>query len=216
MYLTEKYLKIAALVVAVFIGVFVMAIIHRKRASVTVTRPGAAEVCDNTLEIRPEPARFPARTHMPDVRESVASGSIDLGTFSPGRSLMYIDDPRVWWESDHDKGDEEDDHTVNVALAAPLRRLIELVSRAGGKLKVQDTYRPTGIHNRRSLHKEGRAIDVTCDGFSLEKLAKLCWVAGFDWVYYESKRGNGAHIHCSVRRRDDMAESAVTMRKSAR
>ena len=51
-----------------------------------------------------------------------------------------------------------------------------------------------------SLHKEGRAIDVTCDQMPLEELAKLCWISGFDWVYYEARKGKGPHIHCSVRR----------------
>ncbi len=65
---------------------------------------------------------------------------------------------------------------------------------------MQDAYRPGGIHNPTSLHKEGRAIDITCKELSLEKLAKLCWAAGFDWVYHEVKAKLGAHVHCSVKR----------------
>jgi hypothetical protein len=105
----------------------------------------------------------------------------------------------VWWESDNDVNDCEDDHSVHKSLAGPLSNLVELVSRQGGVLKIQDAYRAHGVHNPRSLHKEGRAVDVTCDEFPLEKLAKLCWSAGFDWVYYEDGPG-GAHIHCSVKR----------------
>ncbi|MFC1452487.1 hypothetical protein ACFLSJ_03985 [Verrucomicrobiota bacterium] len=112
---------------------------------------------------------------------------------------MYIDDPRVWWESDNDDKDTEDDHSIHRSLEAPLRRLIELVHERGGALEVQDAYRAGGVHNPRSLHKEGRALDVTCDEMSLEDLAKLCWAAGFDWVYHED-RGTGPHVHCSVRR----------------
>lgn len=150
--------------------------------------------------LRAEPERFPADSYRPDIRESEASGSIDLGSFSPGRKLVYVDDPRVWWESDHDSGDSEDDHTMHAAVEGPLRRLIDLVSAEGGTLKVQDAYRPTGIHNSRSLHKEGRAIDLTCDELGLERLAKLCWVAGFDWVYHEASSRGGSHVHCSMRR----------------
>jgi len=149
--------------------------------------------------VRAEPDRFRPNTHMPSGSEGDVSGSIDLGSFSPGRDLVYIDDPRVWWESDHDGGDE-DDHSIHRSAEMPLRRLMELVSDNGGTLEVHDAYRPAGIHNKRSLHKEGRALDVTCDQFSLEKLAKLCWAAGFDWVYYEANRRKGAHVHCSVRR----------------
>jgi hypothetical protein len=150
---------------------------------------------------RAEPARFPPNTFLPRARECTASGSIELGTFSPGRDLVYVEDPRVWWESDHDVGGDEDDHSIHKAIEPPLRRLIELVCREGGTLEVQDAYRPEGLHGDRSLHREGRALDVTCDQFPLEKLAKLAWVAGFDWVYHEINPKTGAHVHCSVRRR---------------
>lgn len=149
---------------------------------------------------RTEPGRFHPNTHMPPTGEGLASGSIDLESFSSDRDLTHIDDPRVWWESDHDEGDNEDDHMIHKSLEIPLRRLIELVCRNGGVLEVHDAYRAEGIHNPRSLHKEGRAVDLTCDDFSLEQLAKFCWVAGFDWVYYEATDRNGAHIHCSVKR----------------
>lgn len=153
-----------------------------------------------SLTVREIPKDFPANTHMPSTGEGATSGSIDLGTFSAGRDLTYFDDARVWWESDNDTNDTECDHSIHRALVAPLRRLIELVSQAGGTLEVHDAYRPSGIHAARSLHLEGRAIDVTCDELGLKELAKLCWAAGFDWVFYESKAKGGAHVHVSVRR----------------
>ena len=152
-------------------------------------------------QLRDKPSRFKANSYKPNIRESKASGSIDLPTFSPGKSLVFVDDPRAWWESDNDKNDTEDDHSMHEAMEAPLRRLIDLVSEQSATLKVQDTYRAAGIHNPRSLHKEGRAIDLTCDKLGLEELAKLCWMAGFDWVYYEAKAKGGAHVHCSVKRK---------------
>jgi hypothetical protein len=151
--------------------------------------------------VRKEPDSFRRNTYMPKKRESAASGSIDLSTFSAGRDLTYIDDPRVWWESDRDRGDTECDHTIHYCVERPLRRLINLVTEAGGKLKIQDCFRGEGIHNPRSLHKEGRAIDVTCDELGLERLAKLCWAAGFDWVYHETPSSGGSHVHASVRRK---------------
>lgn len=150
--------------------------------------------------IRPEPSRFSRNTHRPSHPEGTTSGSIDPTLFSAGRDLVYVDDARIFWESDHDKNDTECDHSIHHAMETPFRLLIELVDRAGGTLEVQDAYRAGGnIHNSRSLHKEGRAIDVTCDELGLEKLAKLCWAAGFDWVYYEDS-GGGPHVHCSVKR----------------
>lgn len=151
------------------------------------------------MPIRSEPSRFLPGTHLPPIRELFVCGGIDLVNFSPSNELIRIDDDRVWWQSDNDVGATEDDHIIHISVETPLRRLIELVHKCGGKLKVHDAYSLKSIHAPLSLHKEGRAIDVTCEGLSLEKLAKLCWVAGFDWVFYEQGTGkSGAHIHCSV------------------
>jgi hypothetical protein len=147
---------------------------------------------------REEPAHFPRDTHLPNRPELATCAANNPDRFSPGRDLVRLDDSRVEWESDCDSGDDEDDHTIHQAMEEPLNRLIELVIQAGGKLVVQDTYRPQLIHSSKSLHKEGRALDVTSEGISLEKLAKLCWVAGFDWVYYEVSGKGGDHVHCSV------------------
>jgi hypothetical protein len=152
------------------------------------------------LPVRPEPDRFPPDSTLPQEPEGMASGSIELSTFSAGRDLTYITDDRAWWDSDNDTNDTEDDHSIHYAMEIPLRRLIELVSQEGGTLKIQDTYRGEGIHNPTSLHKEGRAVDLTCDEIGLERLAQLSWAAGFDWVYYESRNGKGEHVHASVRR----------------
>ncbi len=154
---------------------------------------------DLSKPVRSEPARFRARSHMPKLREGKASGSIGAAAFMPKYDLVRVEDSRVWWESEHDENDTEDDHIMHRAIEEPFRRLIELMDQNDGTLKVQDAYRDEGIHARKSLHKEGRALDMTSDGMSLEKLAKLCWAAGFDWVYYESPKKGGAHVHASVR-----------------
>lgn len=152
-----------------------------------------------TLPIRKLPKTFKPNTHKPASGEGQNSVSVKDVDFDPDRDLVHVDDDRVWWESEHDKGDTEDDHLMHHSMEAPLRQLIELVSARGGQLKVQDAYRPSGIHATTSLHRQGRAIDLTCDELGLEMLAKLCWVAGFDWVYYEAPRKGGQHVHCSVR-----------------
>lgn len=153
---------------------------------------------DLTLPARPEPRRFAARSHMPAQREDAVCGA-PVGRFFPRHDLVRVEDARVWWESDQDTNDTEDDHLMHRSLEEPFRRLVELVSREGGQLKVQDIYRDEGIHSAQSLHKEGRAVDLTCDELGLERLARLTWAAGFDWVYYEVPRNNGEHVHASVR-----------------
>jgi hypothetical protein len=154
---------------------------------------------DYSMPVRDEPRRFKARTHLPRKPERFASGAVNAAAFFPKYDLVHVDDPRVWWESEHDSGDTEDDHIMHRSVEEPFRRLVELVARHGGTLKVQDAYRAEGIHAKRSLHKEGRALDLTCDELGLEKLSKLCWAAGFDWVYFEAPKRGGAHVHVSVR-----------------
>jgi hypothetical protein len=154
----------------------------------------------NLPEKREMPSRFPKDTHLPPIKESLASGPIDLATFNPTQDLVRFECRSVWFESDEDKVREEDDHVMHRLAAAPLRRLVALVEDNGGRLKVHEAYRCTGIHKSRSLHREGRALDLTCEKMSLSDLAKFCWVAGFDWVYYEAPSGGGEHVHCSVRR----------------
>lgn len=177
-------------------------------------------------QVRPFPASFKRKSCMPDKQEAEASGGIVNSAFSPGRDLIYVDDPRVWWESDHDgETDDEDDHSMHTCIEPAFRRLVELVAMSNATLRVQEAYRPQSIHAQKSLHREGRALDLTCPGLdpaindpgpaskervlpsplSLEILAKLCWAAGFDWVYYEVPQKSGAHLHVSCR--DDRRKS---------
>lgn len=149
---------------------------------------------------RPIPSSFKRDTHKPAGGEGDTSGSIDLTTFSAGRDLIYLEDSRVWWESENDKDDSECDHSFHKSMKVPFEALVELVVEHGGILKVQDVFRASGVHSATSLHKEGRGLDVTCEELGLEMLARLCWAAGFDWVYYEASSRGGAHVHCSVRR----------------
>jgi hypothetical protein len=197
-------------IITLFLALFIVIAIgmrHHKQAKSPQAKSSAPSkhAKNNTPEkkatepVRKIPASFKRNTHLPSKSESQASGSINPEKFSPGRDLVYVDDKRVYWESDHDTNDDECDHSMHKSLEAPLRLLIELVAARNGTLEVQDCYRPTGIHNTRSLHKEGRAIDITCDELGLEKLACLAWGAGFDWVYYEAKAKGGAHVHCSVK-----------------
>ncbi len=162
--------------------------------------------------VREAPERFKRDSYFPAKRESEASGAIIDSDFSAGRDLVYVDDARVWWESDNDGDtDDECDHSMHVVIEIPFRRLVNLVEATGWQLRVQEAYRATGTHSRKSLHKQGRALDLTVDNFgevkltpfekiaAYEKLAKLAWQAGFDWVYYENSAGGGPHIHASVK-----------------
>lgn len=167
-------------------------------------RQKAAVLPDLKNPVRPAVRPFARNSSLPQGRESLNSGAIDLATFNPVNDLIHFDDPRVWFESDHDTDDETDnDHLLHRAMEWPLRRLVNLVERKGGKLKIQDTYRSADtnkIHKERSLHCEGRAIDLTAESLSLGELAALCWQAGFDYVLYETPKRSGEHIHASVRR----------------
>lgn len=154
--------------------------------------------------VRAAPASFPPNSNMPTGKEANTSGAIDLESFDPEKDLIRFDDPRVWFESDHDTDDTEDDHLIHRAVEIPLKRLVNLIEKRGGKLKMQEAYREASdkrrIHLETSLHREGRALDLTSEILSLGDLAKLCWQAGFDFVLYETPSKGGQHVHCSVKR----------------
>ena len=166
--------------------------------------------------VRDAPKTFARNSYLPNIREGEASGSITAHKFSPGRDLVYVDDARVWWKSDHRAASSvEDDccHSMHKSMVDPFKRLANLVSETGWILKVQESYSGSSVHASKSLHKQGRAIDITVgrpakpserlNGKELqtayEELAKLAWRAGFDWVYYEYGSGTGPHIHASVK-----------------
>ena len=159
---------------------------------------------DFTTPVREAPKSFKKNTYMPNIPESEASGSIDKSDFAAGRDLIYMEESRILWKCDH---------SMHRAMEIPFRRLVNLVTAAGWDLKVHEIYMPSGsVHATRSLHKEGRALDITVDRpdpkpsithfekiEAYEELSKLAWQAGFDWVYYEYSKGTGPHIHASVR-----------------
>lgn len=177
-------------------ALFAAFVIHRRPEPVSTRRAAPAAI---PRVPRKAPDRFPPGTHLPDCPEIEASGPINLESFSPEHDLVRMDNQEIWWESDHDGENSEDDHLMHRAVEPVLARLAQVVTARGATLKVHDAYRPHGGgHCATSLHKEGRAIDVTAEGLPLEELAKLCWMAEFDWVFNENMP-NAAHIHCSLR-----------------
>lgn len=163
-----------------------------------------ADAPELLMAVRPAPASFPANSNLPAGRESLTCGAIDLKNFDPKKELIRYVDPRIRFESDTDKSDVEDNHIIHRAIEIPLKRLVNLVEKKGGKLKVLEAYRALSnqkkLHLENSLHREGRALRLTCDNLDLSELAKLAWQAGFDYVLYEVPATGGAHVHCSVKR----------------
>ena len=156
--------------------------------------------------VRKAPASFPPDSNLPRGKETLASGPIDLDHFNPTNELVRFEDKRVWFESDYDKVVEEDDHLIHRAVEVPLKRLVNLMEKKRGTLKIHEGYRTAEknkIHLATSLHCEGRAVDLTSETMSLTDLAKLAWQAGFDFVLYEKPKKSGVHLHCSMKRSPD-------------
>ena len=171
---------------------------------------------DPMLAVREKPETFPRNTWLPKLPEGEASGSNNPKLFSPGRDLVYFDDPRAWWKSDNratTDTSEDCAHSMHKSMVEPLTRLINLVEGTPWILKIQGCYETGGPHSSRSLHKQGRAVDLTFGDpanpserlsqkdmlVAYEELAKLAYQAGFDWVFHEFGTGTGPHIHASVK-----------------
>lgn len=213
----RAWLKIAAVLAALAVacGVLVWAASCLRgctKAPPEAARPAVAEKPpppppDLHNPVRSAPASFPPDSNLPRGKEIYASGPIDLATFNPTNDLVRFEDPRVWFNSDTKRSaDKEDDHLIHRNMEVPLRRMVNLLAKRGGTLKIHDAYRPAEknkIHMTISLHCEGRAVDLTCEKISLSDLAKLAWQSGFDFVLYEKPVRSGVHLHCSVKRSPD-------------
>jgi len=111
---------------------------------------------------------------------------------------------------------EDEDRLVQPSLLAPVRRLVSTWRADWNRrtdiwgeflVSINEAFDSAGDHKVGSLHYEGRALDLDVipagpgvlvessgDGYRLGRLAGIAWLAGFDWVYFES-----SHVHVSER-----------------
>lgn len=92
------------------------------------------------------------------------------------------------------------DRLMTERVKEKLERLGTLVSREWPEvqLRVTEAWDENSEHGERSVHYEGRAVDLTLsdrDAQKLGRLAGLAFSAGFDWVAHEP-----THVHASVKR----------------
>lgn len=153
--------------------------------------------------VREAPAVFPPASNLPPGREIFASGPIDLATFNPTNDLVKFSDRRVAMPTA--SANREAGLLIHRAMEPPLRRLINLVGAAGGRLEIVEAYRPVERGARAtSLHHEGRAVALTAEQLERgETLAKLAWQAGFDFVLHGVSQDAKPKVHASVRRDPD-------------
>jgi hypothetical protein len=129
-------------------------------------------------------------------RVGAISGAVDRGTV-PFHRLVRCDARNIVFKDEEGTGA---DRLMTPRLEARLQRLASLVSREwpGVQLRVTEAWDENREHGERSVHYEGRAVDLTTsdlDNTRLARLAGLALSAGFEWVAHEP-----THVHASVSR----------------
>jgi hypothetical protein len=165
---------------------------------------GCADVnvpAPNLRKERPAPKVVLERgTYVPDQPEvervGAISGRIARGTV-PFHRLVRCDAANVLFKDEEGTGA---DRLMTPRLEQRLERLAALVQREWPELtvRVTEAWDESNEHGERSLHYEGRALDLTTsdlDGERLGRLAGLALAAGFEWVAHEP-----THVHASVAR----------------
>jgi hypothetical protein len=110
--------------------------------------------------------------------------------------LVRNENPDIVFKDEEGSGA---DHMMTKKVSDKLDALAALVKREwpGVKLRVTEAWDENLEHATRSVHYEGRGVDLTTspiDGTKLGRLARLAVDAGFEWVFFENK----LHVHVSM------------------
>lgn len=129
-------------------------------------------------------------------RVGAISERIERGTVAFHR-LVRCDSKDILFKDEEGTGA---DRLMTRRLKERVEVLAGLVAREwpGVQLRVTEAWDENDEHGERSIHYEGRAVDLTTSDLNtarLGRLSGLALAAGFDWVAHEP-----THVHASVRR----------------
>lgn len=115
-----------------------------------------------------------------------------------------------------DEKSDSDERRMTKNCFEKLNKLAEDVKRTWGskgvKLRVINAFDLDDVkkrHGEKSLHHEGRAVDLTTSDRDKSKypiLGRMAYTAGFNYVFYASK----SYIHASVKTDEDAEEEPVS------
>lgn len=142
----------------------------------------------------------PRGTYHPDKAEAEVVGAINarINRRSPYfQRLVRVESEAIVFKDEEGTGA---DRLMTTRTRERLERLSSLVLREwpGVRLRVTEAWDENAEHGAKSVHYEGRALDLTTsdqDSSRLGRLAGMAIEAGFDWVIHES-----THVHASVAR----------------
>ncbi|KAG8181667.1 hypothetical protein JTE90_009827 [Oedothorax gibbosus] len=163
---------------------------------------GPGSLYGNRRRFRRKLTPFVLKESFPDTSEfSVHASGPFLGALTVGQGKFLKLAPS--YNKDivfQDSEGNGEDHMMSLRCRDRLDILAVSVMNQfpGTRLRVLEAFDTEHIHKEKSLHYEGRAVDLSTsdrDRTKLGMLARLAVEAGFDYVYYKSK----THIHASVK-----------------
>ncbi len=153
---------------------------------------------------------------------AILRGTDDFARLRSLEALWAPNPPHVFGQQDElFAWQREEDTLVQESLLGATEQLVRFLLAERSRLadtwgstlfSIDEAYDSTGVHGLRSLHSEGRALNLSVNADGAGRLAGLAWLAGFDWVSFDE----AGHVHASARASFATTISQLSLQQAVR